>query len=126
MISIIFLVHSLALIALPYEEQQQALPENIDILDEVVTNFQDAMLFMYRLMEVKRLSYQAVTKILHCHAMIEENLMNDDCITSTAFEHHQAWNMVRSVAKEALMEMEEFDWKNHIEHFHRKSTEKIS
>lgn len=106
-----FLVRSLAYVALSYEEQQNIFPKNSDILDEVISDFNDSFLFIYHLMDINRLSYKAVAKILHCHTLIELNLSMEERITNSAFANDDSWMQIRCLAKEALIELCEFDWR---------------
>lgn len=100
-------VNSLKLLALSYKDQKKILPEFVDIIDDVVSEFFNSFHLVPQLMDVKRLSYSAVNKILHCYVAIEMNMSIKERLTDKSFESGESWERVRTLARESLIEMNE-------------------
>jgi len=96
------LVNSLKLLGLPYEDQRKVLPNFVgNIQDDVVSEFYNAFILLPQLMEQEKISYEAVKSILNCYILMEMNISNPE-LPEGAFENHDSWNRVRSLAKQAL------------------------
>lgn len=96
------LVNSLKLLGLPYEDQRKILPDFVgNIQDDVVSEFDNAFMLLPQLMDQKKVSCEAVKSILSCYILIEMNVSNPE-LPERAFENHDSWNRVRSLAEQAL------------------------
>lgn len=94
--------------ALSYEEQREVLPDFVEdnIEEDVVSVFDNAFKLVPQLMDEEKLSYKAVGKIISCFVLMDLNISNTD-LNEDAFKHNELWVRVRTLAKEALIEMNE-------------------
>ena len=96
------LIDSLKNLGLSYQEQEKIFPDFVDIMDEILSDFDNAFRLLPEIMDKKAISYNAVRSILYCHNLIELNLSITERITDESFESGECWQLVRNYANESL------------------------
>jgi hypothetical protein len=101
------LVESLRLLASPYENQKEYLPDFVVVQDEVIAVFRDAFLLLPQLIEADLLSKKAITSIIRCFNWTDMATRNEGISDLESFKCHETWQKVRSLANQALDDMKE-------------------
>jgi hypothetical protein len=102
---LLLLKKSLQNMAKPFKEQLAIFPEFVDVVDEVISDFDNAFRLLPALMEEKAIPYDAVKEILKCNNIIVLNLSIDGMQTDEKFEFDSSWNLLREYAYNALNQM---------------------
>lgn len=88
-------------LSLEYENLSQVYPSFVDVVDEVIGDFDETFKTLPRLIEQNKISIKAVVEILKCKNLIDliftmEDKMSDDC-----FRTCQEWKILREHARNA-------------------------
>ncbi len=102
------LVESLKLLASPFPQQVNALPEFVDVPFEVLDNFMNSFLLMPQLIENGFINNSATAAIIRCYNISFMTLLgNEEIMSLTALEKDDKWERARSLALIALKELKE-------------------
>lgn len=99
------LVESLNNLGLPYHKQLLLFPNYVDVVDEIITDFDNAFPLVAQLMDEKKISYSSVRLILHCYNLINLNLSVDERMSNENFKSADYWQLVRDYANNALKDI---------------------
>ena len=101
------LVESLQLLACSYDDQVNALPDYVDLLDELLSIFRDSFLALRLLIENDYLSSMSIAAIIRCYNWVEVLSRNQETLTTDSLKGHKSWDKVRDMAESCLNEMGE-------------------
>ena len=101
------LVESLRLLASPFENQVNHLPDYVEVKDEVIAAVGDAFLLLPQLIENDFLTKEAIASVVRCFNWMDMAARNDEISDLESFKNHESWQKVRGLADKALDEMKE-------------------
>ena len=117
------LVQSLQLLALPADEQIASLPSFVHIPDELALIYENAFEVVRQFPDDLAIELLLVLDAIDLQTSFMTDLYQDgdlDVWTHDAIRHHKAWQIVRLLARTALMLMDEpvdkpsLDWMTYI------------
>ncbi len=96
------LVQSLQLLAAEYEEQMNALPEFVDIPDEIALTFSEVYLLVENLDKDGLMTTSQKTELAHVDGVLEQMSKKEDAWTLNALKTSSEWEDMRLLSSNAL------------------------
>jgi hypothetical protein len=112
------LVESLQLVAATYSEQCQALPDFVDVTDEVGTTFGDAYLLVPQLVRGGMVSKEAAISLKELDDWFCEMPKDGSIVGLENLKNHEFWKHARILARYALGAIKENRRPPNLQHIH--------
>ncbi len=103
------IVESLKLLSLPFNEQKKYFPVFVDVPFEILDTFDKAFLLLPKVIEARKVKYDAIANLLRLHHLINSVVNNSDFqhMMEEQINEYKEWIKIRELAKEILQIMKE-------------------